>query len=205
LIPNDKSNLGWRILIELFLDEQTQRQIINASLSGKPLLDLVPTDFIKRQMRAIELARSVRSKESTFEDIGKEMKKVMGNEFASEISNFLQKADAPVPEIDRKLPTISLTSFKGCKGLSAGHVLIVGVHNGCMPKDNNHISDVEISQFVVALTRTRKQCHILSNDWWAGPRNSKGWIARFETSLFLSWIPNELKEDRGNLRAKDLK
>ena len=111
----------------------------------------------------------------------------------------------PVPAIDKKLPTVLLTSFKGCKGLSAGHVFIVGVHDGCMPKDNRHVEDVEISQFIVALARTRKQCHVLSNDWLVAPRDKKGWIPAFEASLFVNWIPRELVEDRGKLRAKDFK
>ena len=89
--------------------------------------------------------------------------------------------------------------------MSAGHVFIVGVHNECKPKDNGDINDVEISQFIVALTRTRKRCHILSNDWWAGPRNKKGWIPAFERSQLINWIPKRLIEDRGKLRAADLK
>jgi superfamily I DNA/RNA helicase len=205
LIPDDKSNLGWRILLDLFLDEPTQQNVIKASVGGKPLIDLLPADFVKRHMGMVELVRSVRTKGSLLTDVEAEMKRELGDRLASEVSDFLQKADAPAPAIDKKLPTICLTTFKGCKGLSAGHVFMVGVHNGCMPKDNNRVSDVEISQFIVALTRTRKQCHILSNDWWTAPRNRKGWIPKFETSLFLTWIPNELKEDRGCLRAGDLK
>jgi superfamily I DNA/RNA helicase len=205
LVLNDKSNLGWRILLELFLDESTKQDLIKASARGKPLVDLLPVDFVKRHTGTIELVRSVRLKEALLADIEGEMKKKLGDRLATEVSDFLQKADAPNPVIDKKLPTICLTSFKGCKGLSAGHVFMVGVHNGCMPKDNNRVCDVEISQFIVALTRTRKQCQILSNDWWRAPRNRKGWIPKFETSLFLTWIPNVLKEDRGCLRAGDLK
>jgi hypothetical protein len=74
-----------------------------------------------------------------------------------------------------------------------------------MPKDNNYIEDVEVSQFIVALTRTRKQCHILSNDWVHAPHGKKGWIDRFKASLFVEWLPKDLVEDRGQLRAKDLK
>jgi superfamily I DNA/RNA helicase len=84
-------------------------------------------------------------------------------------------------------------------------VFIVGVHDAGMPKDNNNIDDVEISQFIVALTRTRKQCHILSNDWRGTLQDKKGFIQPFETSLFVNWIPKELVEDRGKLRAKNLK
>ena len=205
LIPNDKSNLGWRILMELFLDEGVRQRMIKASLDGKMLIDLLPEGFIERHLRLIELARAVRSKEVPFADVTDEMNQSIGEEFTQQVSSFLEKSDVVVSEIDKELPTICLTTFKGCKGLSAGHVFIVGVHNECMPKDNGHINDVEISQFIVTLTRTRKRCHILSNDWWAGPRNKKGWIPAFERSELINWIPKALIEDRGKLRAADLK
>jgi len=204
LIPNEKSNLGWRILVELFLDQATQHKVLEDSLSGRPMIDLVPSDLVVQQMRVIELARSVRSKSSSTEDVEGELRDLIGD-LTSPVLNLLSEAETPAPAIDKKLSTILLTSFKGCKGLSAGHVFIVGVHDGCMPKDNGHVYDVEISQFVVALTRTRKQCHILSNDWLVAPRGKKGWIPRFETSLFVDWIPKELVENRGQLRAQDLK
>jgi superfamily I DNA/RNA helicase len=204
LIPNEKSNLGWRILVELFLDQATQHKVIEDSLGGRPMVDLIPSGFVAQQMRVIELARSVRSKSSSAEDIESELRDLIGD-LTDPVLNFLSEAERPVPAIDKKLPIILLTSFKGCKGLSAGHVFIVGVHDGCMPKDNRHVDDVEISQFIVALTRTRKQCHILSNDWLVAPRGKKGWIPRFETSLFVDWIPKELVENRGQLRAQDLK
>lgn len=205
LIPDEKSNLGWRLLLELLLDEPTQREVITNSAGGKPIADLLPRDFVKKHMRIIELARSVQTEGLSFSEVESEIQSTVGDEGADAIQRVLLKPHPPRALVDKKLPTISLTSFKGCKGLSAGHVFIVGVHNGCMPKDNDHVTDVEISQFIVALTRTRKQCHILSNDWWTTPRNEKGWVAPFEPSILLDWIPGRLKEDRGKLRAADLK
>ena len=169
------------------------------------MIDLIPPDFVAQQMRAIELARSVRSKYLKAEAVEDELRDLIGGDLTGAVLNVLSEAETPVPAIDKKLPTVLLTSFKGCKGLSAGHVFIVGVHDGCMPKDNRHVEDVEISQFIVALTRTRKQCHVLSNDWLVAPRDKKGWIPAFEASLFVNWIPRELVEDRGKLRAKDFK
>jgi len=205
LIPNERSNLGWRILMELFLDEETQHRVVEGSLSGKPIIDLIPSDFVTRQMRVIELVQSVRSKYLSAQAVEDELRGLVGKDLATLVLNFIRETDTPVPKIDEKLPTILLTSFKGCKGLSAGHVFIVGVHNSCMPNDNRNLEDVEISQFIVALTRTRKQCHILSNDWRGAPCDKKGFIPPFEASLFVNWIPRELVEDRGKLRAQDFK
>jgi superfamily I DNA/RNA helicase len=203
LIPNDKSNLGWRILAELFLDEDEVRKTVGRSMSDQPFIELLPSDFVEQQMRAVELARAVKSQGSTSEGMQKELNDLLGQGFANQVLQSLTEPNAPVATVDKNQPTILLTSFKGCKGLSAGHVFIVGVHDGGLPRDNKHVDDVEISQFVVALTRTRKQCHILSNDWVYSPKGKKGWIDAFQPSICVDWIPKELIEDRGKLRAKD--
>ena len=64
-----------------------------------------------------------------------------------------EKEEAEKP--DKTKPSILLSSFVGCKGLSAGYVMIVGANDGSIPKDSCKISDVEIAQFMVALTRTK--------------------------------------------------
>jgi hypothetical protein len=205
LIPNEKSNLGWRSLADLFLGEDEQRKAVEGSLTGKPIVELLPPDFVQCQMKALTLARAVKSQESTVEAVQTELTELLGPDFANQLTQSLTAAEATVAAPDKNLPTVLLTTFKGCKGLSAGHVFIVGVHEAGMPKNNTHIDDVEISQFVVALTRTRKQCHILSNDWVYSPKGKKGeWLAAFQPSVFMNWIPKDLIEDHGKLRAKNL-
>ncbi len=99
-----------------------------------------------------------------------------------------------------------LTSYVGCKGLSAGHVFVVGASNGDMPRDPNNIKDVEISQFIVALTRTRKQCHVISDKWFMKPVDDRGkFVPPSEKTTFISYIPPELIEDKGNFKAGDFK
>jgi len=77
-------------------------------------------------------------------------------------------------------PSIRLTSFEGSKGLSAQYVFVVGLHDGDLPTDPGQITDFEICKFLVALTRTRKRCHILYADNCLGERK--------RASVFLSWI-----------------
>ena len=127
-------------------------------MSDQPFIELLPSVFVEQQIRAVELARAVKSQSSTREVVQKELNELLGQGLANQVLQSLTEPNAPVATVDKNQPTILLTSFKGCKGLSAGHVFIVGVHDGGMPRDNKHIDDVEISQFVVALTRTRKQC-----------------------------------------------
>jgi superfamily I DNA/RNA helicase len=78
---------------------------------------------------------------------------------------------------------IRLTSFEGSKGLSAQHVFIVGLQAGDLPRNANNITDLEICKFLVALTRTRKQCHIIHTGRWSGEAR--------RPSIFLQWIRRE--------------
>jgi superfamily I DNA/RNA helicase len=92
---------------------------------------------------------------------------------------------AAAPEIDKTKPTIKLTSFEGSKGLSAQHVFVVGVHENELPKDAGAIKDLEICKFLVSLTRTRKQCHLLTAFLFSGVSK--------RPSIFLGWIPAAIK------------
>ncbi len=69
------------------------------------------------------------------------------------------KPKQPQPEFGK--PTIKLTSFQSAKGLSAQYVFVVGLHDRDLPKNANKVDDIEVCKFLVALTRTRKQCYLL--------------------------------------------
>lgn len=95
-----------------------------------------------------------------------------------------EKVKLPTPADGQ--PTIKLTSFQGAKGLSAQYVVIAGLHNGDLPKNPERIDDIEICKFLVALTRTRKRCYILTTYRFAGVPK--------QASKFLTWIDGSLKE-----------
>jgi superfamily I DNA/RNA helicase len=134
------------------------------------------------------------------------LRKALGDSLNEVVQHFSPPEKEEEPTTDETEPSILLTSYVGSKGLSGGHVFIIGAHNGSMPKNPKKIRDIEISQFVVALTRTRKQCHIISNQWLISPKDKYGqWLPRFEKSTFVSWIPVSLVEDRGLLKGSDFK
>lgn len=95
--------------------------------------------------------------------------------------------DAAKPELPQQnndVPTIKLVSFEGSKGLSAQHVFVVGVHEGELPHDAQQIKDLEVCKFLVALTRTRKQCHVMTTSRFSGdPRRP---------SVFVRWLPTSV-------------
>jgi hypothetical protein len=57
---------------------------------------------------------------------------------------------------------------------------IVGFNNGYLPRDPEAITDTEVCQFLVGLSRTRKECHVISVGNFAG-----NWL---NDSEFASWI-----------------
>ena len=103
-------------------------------------------------------------------------------------ANELPAEEEPANEVPAETgPTIRLTSFEGSKGLSAQHVFILGLQEGDMPRNAAQPSDIDICKFLVALTRTRKQCHLLYTWRWSGQAK--------RPSVFLNWI-NPVRFDR---------
>jgi superfamily I DNA/RNA helicase len=90
-----------------------------------------------------------------------------------------EQGEKPAPPIS----SIKVTSFEGAKGMSAQYVFLIGLQSGDMPRNSANVQDIEICRFLVGMTRTKKQCSILTT-------------ARFgqdfkRPSEFLSWIKAE--------------
>jgi ATP-dependent DNA helicase UvrD/PcrA len=83
-------------------------------------------------------------------------------------------------ETEDGVPSIICTSLLGAKGLSAGYVFIVGFNDGVFPGDPDAISDDEICKLIVGLSRTRKECHLVSCGFWG-----TGFL---KPSSFLRWL-----------------
>ena len=82
-------------------------------------------------------------------------------------------------------PTIVCTSLVGAKGLSAAYVFIVGFADGHFPRDPDDISDNEICQFLVGLSRNRKACHVVSCRFLGQ--------TELAASAFAEWIEDHLE------------
>lgn len=100
----------------------------------------------------------------------------------------IEEPEAIVPVVDT--PTIRMTSFEGSKGMSAQHVFILGLQEGCLPYDARRIKPIEIRRMIVALTRTRRQCYLLLPTSVFGPRGRTG----KKQSVFVDWIQASRRE-----------
>jgi superfamily I DNA/RNA helicase len=105
---------------------------------------------------------------------------------SAEVKKFNEPAEKPKqPQPEFRKPTMKLTSFQSAKGLSAQYVFVVGLHEGDLPKKSNKVDDIEVCKFLVALTRTRKQCYLLWTRRFAGVIKNP--------SMFLNWIDRSRK------------
>lgn len=203
---NEFSNLGWRIIAELFLDEDLLTEIITETENNVKIIDLLPSEIVNHHKAILDLITNI-SDEATFKSAHlKSLKKLSPGNYDELIVTFKYKAKNQKSEIiDKTEPSVLLTSYKGAKGLSGGYVFLLGAHNKSLPKNKNQISDVEISQFIVAITRTRKKLYLINNRWYINPMTKdKKFMDSNERSIFIDWIPNGLINNIGYLRSEDI-
>ncbi len=154
LKDDEKSNLGWRIVLEAERPDFYSESIYNSQT--KNLIDLIPEDFMEEKLSKVRLYEN--KEETTVEE----------------------------KKVDESKPTIRFTTFEGAKGLSAQHVFILGLQNGLLPRNTESITDIEVCKFLVAITRARKQCYVLSTNNFGGKRTCP--------SEFLNWMGKDYIE-----------
>lgn len=199
------SNLGWRIILECSQHNFKIKDIMSKSIKGEMLIDILNQEFIDSHKKALDILGKIKERNELgpFED--RFLSDLLNSDHVRVVEYFSPKENEDDPEYDVTEPTICLTTYVGSKGLSAGHVFIIGLNEGDLPKDNSDISDQEISRFLVSLTRTRKQCHLIANKWLNAPFGRKGFIQPKNRSRFINWIPNNLLTDFGDISAKQVK
>jgi superfamily I DNA/RNA helicase len=191
LARDPESNLGWRILLHLDGYPTADEAIAEALRSTRPLASLLPDEYEQPRLAIAGLTRVVLDGGELDGGQLATLATALGvrpDELTETIAVSEQRDDdseaAALPlgfPSDPTQPSILFTSMNGAKGLSAEHVFIVGAMNGHFPKVPVAPTDQEISQFVVALSRTRKACHVVScKVFW--PQRT------LRPSVFLDWI-----------------
>jgi superfamily I DNA/RNA helicase len=197
LLAREHSNLGWRVLAGCELPPAELASVLAADHDGTRFSFLLPDEFIRKHTSVLEILRAQVLDESG----ANRMAELLGGESRAVLNRFFPMEQPEQPEPDLAHPTILLSSFEGCKGLSAGHVFIVGLNDGEMPRPDadGEIPDIECCKFIVALTRARKSLFLLSNKWDYVPSGP----AR-PPSIFVQMIPAQLRRDGGYLKAADI-
>ena len=199
LMEREDSNLGWRILAGCELRPKELDSVIADTHDGTPFSSLISDEFMGKHTSVLEILKADEFGETEADRIAE----LLGSESHAVINRFFPADEDEQPNPDPALPTIRLSSFVGCKGLSAGHVFIVGLNEGEMPNpdEESDIPDIECCKFVVALTRTRKSLYLLSNKLDYQPMPGR---PSHNPSIFIQMIPPEFRRDGGYLSAPDV-
>ncbi len=205
LIDNNNSNLGWRIIAEFILSSRDFKFALSRTTDGTPMNEILTRSIIYNQNNIINMLNEARINSKMTNQMKYDLTLLIP-EHADAIINAFDTRDtaSPKDEINDNDPTIMLTTFEGCKGLSAGHVFIVGMNNNELPKNPGNVTDIELSRFIVAMTRTRNCCHILSNKYFVFDSKQNKFPPPNYRSIFINWIPPEHLNDLGQLKAGNI-
>jgi superfamily I DNA/RNA helicase len=162
LLANPRSRLGWRIVLHNDPVQGLAAVLGKAHLSGQELADLLPGPY---RILHLERVRTL-ALLSTQQPVDDETLKDLVDALEMDLVAIQQKLGVfPEPEVappDSSLPSVVITTLTGAKGLSAGHVFMVGMVNEHFPRVPAAPTFTEVCQLLVGLTRTRKQCHLVS-------------------------------------------
>jgi len=161
-----------------------------AEKNNSLLVDELTPKFVEgHKERLQDLMLLSENKSALTPKIRGELEKYFGTTI-EEIHRRIKATDEGVDEKDidtaekpsEDAALIQFTTYNGCKGLSAGHVFIIGLEQGVFPRKADP-SDNEICQLIVGLTRTRKECHLINVKNFSGKWN--------QPSVFLKMLPKE--------------
>ncbi len=174
-----ESRLGWRILIQADPFPGWERVVAKAVREGTDLIGGLPDEYRVRHLPIAALIGRLRDGEELCDKDRSALETALTRPFST-IQNGLAADEGEAREDDMTRPSIVCTTLVGAKGLSAGYVFIVGFNDGHFPRDPRAISDEDICKFIVGLSRTRKECHLVSC-----VKFGKEWLAE---SSFLGWV-----------------
>jgi ATP-dependent DNA helicase UvrD/PcrA len=183
LARDPRSRLGWRIALELDppagLDDLLTR-VLEGQLE---FADHLPEGFSERHLpHAESISRLIAGEELSPED-QVALEAAVGLDIAqirAELALDHDVGEDTDEASDPDAATIICSTMVSAKGLSAEHVFIVGFNNEHFPRHADAITDYEICCLLVALSRTRQQCHLVSCGRWKG--------LPVQTSSFLGWL-----------------
>lgn len=183
LARDSVSTLGWRIVVEVERPDGWEASVRGALETGEALIDHLDPAFrdehlgvagllargLKGELVEEERAELAVHLRVAVDDLDKTLELAEETEPTEDEEGVQEQVDTIGPDVEPEdvadetplQPTITFTSLVGAKGLSAAYVFVVGCSNGHFPR-HSPPADVEICEFIVALSRTRKACHLVS-------------------------------------------
>lgn len=193
LLVEENANIGWRLLLyhDPIDPPREQKKILKDSIGNVPLVDLIPTEYQQKHRTIIDLIRLlIGSTGSEKKSTEQSLENTVGSSFKEQIVKYFSTEQSQDQSADSEsFFPIQMVTYQGSKGLAADYVFLLGVNNEDIPKDPANIEDYEICEFIVGLTRTKKECYVLPIRNVFGKKKSG--------STFLTWItPNRVSNSR---------
>ena len=186
LLKDGESNLGWRVILEFDKVENINDIIGMTYTDHVGIVEQLPEGYKRKHEKVIDLLNHLKENTASIEEQN-ELKKIMDLDLNEIKNQFEIEEEGETDEFqdtdsqEMGQPSTKLTTFQGCKGLSGGFVFIVGLNDGTMPVKPYSPTDNEVCQFIVALTRARKKCYLISNRGFGKEHGLR-------PSKFIDWI-----------------
>ena len=183
LVNDPQSNLGWRVLLQLIQPVDWEASIRNALTSDVRLCDGLKAECVTQHLSISRLLGRYLSGEALLVDERAALAMALETE-PGNLDETINPPEAPLATPDQSQPSIMLTSLMGSKGLQAAHVFVVGINEGHFPHRNSAPTNEEVCQLLVALTRTRKSCTLVST--------GRLGAVQLRASVFVRWLAPHL-------------
>lgn len=196
LFRDENSRLGWRIVLFSDALANTQEILRTALGSDAEISALIPSEFRERHMRMARLVGRVICGEDLAAEEKTALEAAAGRPFDA-IERLLRKNTEQESDnesataqstVDTTTPSVICTSLRGAKGLSANRVFIVGFNSGHFPRNPTAITNDEVCNLLVGLSRTRRQCYLVSCGRFGN--------TQLQPSVFLDWIRTRVATER---------
>ncbi len=183
LLKNGQSNLGWRIVSRTLLEQQDFESLLKETEENreKRILDILSSEHKTRVREFLTTLRKVRDNKDVDGTNLDDLLTISGFDQISNAKSYLRNEITTVALADsavRKIP-IKATTIPGSKGLDAQYVFVTHFEDRFFikEKDKDNISDQDIRNFLVVLTRAQRKVFLISTEE--------------KDPTFLSWIDEE--------------
>lgn len=169
LSEKEGCNLGWRIICKKILNSEEFEIILKNTNANKEqnICELINSEKKKEVKKILKIFKAIQNdKDVDNQDLIELLDKAninpyeMAKEYLKE--DFLFSARRFGNHGIRKIP-INTTTIQSSKGLSADYVFITYFDDQYFIKNNTRITDKEICNFLVAITRAKKKVFLISS------------------------------------------
>jgi superfamily I DNA/RNA helicase len=184
VLVEERSRIGWRILAHCFPPVDLAA-IIEKTKKGDELFDGLPAEYRSDHLSIAAILRRVIESGAVTDGEKRLLEDRLSRSLDDIRAKVVPQPEATPPAVTADQPSIVCTTLVGAKGLSASYVFIVGLMNDHLPRNRAAVTDDDVWRLVVALSRTRKECHLIFCRRYAGtpktPSILLGWIQQSAT------------------------